>query len=413
MSLKSATYPTQWQKITNSELVLKGHSYRRSWAKLAISSDGMLMLAVRVLENHGRYLSVWNTETGTVLWHDKNQQAPADNHLTLVSISRNFAIVVAGSKRSTVEIWDAETGNRRADLESSATFDGSILALNDVNQEVSVMWQQSSGDVYLTNLARANLILVTAGRTPNVEDAVISQDRRRVVLSYEDGVMRVVDVATGASSDRCDVLSEGYYRAPQTTANGRQILLLSKRKSSLELWDVDIDTSWTLRREWEDTTNFAISADGQILVLARNAATRLIVVHAPTRAVLQELEAVHYQAHIVAIAVSADGRLILSLSFTGVVRLWKAHKPGTTSQIGSTDDLLSGSTQADSKTKSHGRLYEEQTTVQAPTRQIPEFRSPQNGVRVAAPDQQRKQPEKPLQPLQPLSRHGEPTSRWL
>ncbi|KAJ3506349.1 hypothetical protein NMY22_g17279 [Coprinellus aureogranulatus] len=134
-------------------------------------------------------ITVWDTETGTVLSHLKEP----GRGVVAVCFAPDGKKIVSSSMDGTIGVWDAQTGNMiSGPLEGhtdavdsvSCSQDGRFIASGSRDRTVRI-WDAETGEAVLGPLVR---------HTGGVNSVHFSPDSKRVVSGSEDGTIRIWNV---------------------------------------------------------------------------------------------------------------------------------------------------------------------------------------------------------------------------
>jgi WD40 repeat protein len=281
---------------------------------------------------------------------------------------------------NTVRIWDAATGRARSVLRGHSR---PVLACAFSHDERSVLSAGQEGQVKLWSLLddkeqQAPHGLVLSGHDDAILSAAFSRDGKRVITSSRDHTARVYDAANGQTAA---VLKEGHdFLATRAIFfDGGRKLLTAGGDYSVRFWDVTTGTQLGSIDQSSRTAAVALSSDARWLLVARPKAQQTrpdavgMVDDRQPAIVLWRLDArarrpqVHQFKHdrfgvghrgtVTAVAISPDGKWLVSADDTGSGKLWYAadgsevatlhgHTSGITDVefLPGSDKLLSSST---------------------------------------------------------------------
>ncbi|PJF29877.1 MAG: hypothetical protein CUN52_06100 [Phototrophicales bacterium] len=270
--------------------------------------------------------------------------------------------LLAGGVGNTVFIWDAQTGDRIAELtgtnqsghtnrvralafSSDSTFiasggaDGRIVIWNIANRAQHARWDAHSGGVNTLAFSRDGQFLLSGG-----EDRQISLWRPltgELVQNYtgHNGAVNSVSFnndgtlfASGSDDDRIGVwsVSAGFQKflsghtgdvvsvAFSPIAASR--LLSSSEDRTIRSWDVVNNTTTTFTSQHNDVVNaIAFFPNGREFV-SISSDTSMMIWDVASGAVLDTFN--DHESPIFAVAVSADGNMMFSGADNGIARLW-------------------------------------------------------------------------------------------
>ncbi len=313
------------------------------------SSDGKLIAAGDV---YGR-VRIWDAKNGSLI-------ANISAHSSVVKAIRladHSRFVVTCSSDATARVWELPTGKL-------------LRALPGHRGEVSNVMIAAGGDQIFTAGSDGDVKRWQFGDRPNnliidhpqaVSSISFSLDGQRIITGCADGYLRVFESATCTELSATKAHKSKCWRVVCLDYDGRECLVTSGDDASLRIWDLE---SMQLVRELpgrgnaNDPPPIAVSANGVLLAFqdsdfsvqvidlrANNTLCQLIIgktedlTFDPTGTVLftasdakvaaWDIEAgrqrgeIHVDSRQVnAIAVSVDGRSLLSASFDRTLKSW-------------------------------------------------------------------------------------------
>ena len=275
-------------------------------------------------------IRLWNAHTGA---HLKEFRHGGDVHSVAFSPDGSM-LASGGSRRTSVYLWDTNTGETRKILTGhrfsvySVAFspDGSMLASGSRDYTIR-LWDVNTGETLKT----------LTGHGSVVKSVAFSPDGKTIASSGNDGTVRIWDINTGVnlkilsghgsivnsvvfSPDGKTIASGGY--EPQKSSNG-----------SVRLWDVNTGKNLKiLTGHSNPVSSVAFSPDGKTIASGSTDRTiRLWDVNTDeTRKILTGL-----RYWVNSVAFSPDGKTLASGSHNSTIRLWDAVE-------GNTEKLLAG-----------------------------------------------------------------------
>ena len=331
-----------WERASGRRLrILTGHDGPVTSA--AFNPEGNLV----VTGSYDGTARIWSTEDGSLL----NTLGDHKDLVFDVGFSRDGGRVVTASRDGRVRIWNAQTGKLVHVLDAggevfSAAFspDGGLILTASGYDGSARLWRTKTG----------SLAEIFAGHVDKIERAVFSPDGRLVVTAGRDGTARVHSFNTGSL---LHLLSghDGSVLAAAFNADGTRIVTAGS-DGIARLWDAD--SGRLVRTVGTGGTVFAVafSRDDELVTAGDNGTTRLwdIDREAPSRS-LSDGDGVSGAAFTPegsrvlatdgaagvwdsesgellrtlggdgAAAVSADGRLAVTVGDVGTVRVWDTN----------------------------------------------------------------------------------------
>jgi WD40 repeat protein/tRNA A-37 threonylcarbamoyl transferase component Bud32 len=189
--------------------------------------------------------------------------------------------------------------------------DGKTLLADVVTDDAHAQWEawDLAGGTFGTPR-------VIGPNTENLEMLVASPDGKRLAIVTHDGVLKVVDGATGASRTLGENLSLAY--APSFTPDGARLLGLTG--PDLGIWDVATG-AYRLVRKLEAPVAFELSPDGDTIAVARQPLT-LYSLAAGASDPGRELTAPGAQGSSARVHFAPDGKLVMTAGADTIGRVW-------------------------------------------------------------------------------------------
>lgn len=183
-------------------------------------------------------ISVWDTQTGRLIW---KFPMPGGIANVLPAISPASDQIAAGAKDEHVFLWDLRTGKLRwppfvlkggHNMAHTFSHDGKNFATRSpraLGEPSNVrIWTASNGQPVTTNLNHPDL----------VRGVVFSPDDRRIATACCDGKVRVWDAATGQLI-RTLAVCQGEVDEVRYSRDGRHLLTADKYDKTARLWDAE------------------------------------------------------------------------------------------------------------------------------------------------------------------------------
>ena len=256
-------------------------------------------------------LILWDLEAGTEL----RRFAGHTGWVNAVAFNPDGQTALSGSDDATLILWDVETGEvvRRFEghtggVNSVAFSSDGQTALSGSDDATLILWDVTTGEA----------IRRLQGHAGGVNSVAFSPDGQTALSGSDDAALILWDVATGEAIRRLEGHTERVLDLA-FTPDGRSVLSASD-DMSLRLWNLETGEEIRQRVFPSVPILLAISPDGRTAVHTVEQEIRL-------RDIVQWQEHGRLLGHselspIQSIAISPDGRLILTASKDGSLTLW-------------------------------------------------------------------------------------------
>ncbi|TDL18729.1 tricorn protease domain 2-containing protein [Rickenella mellea] len=372
-----------WDAETGISQPFQGHT---GWVtSAAFSQDGKRIVS----GSSDRTIRLWDAETNGVISRRQNEWHT--DKVNSVAFSQDGKRIVSGSMDHTIRVWDMFTGSAVPvafkgptasvnsvafsqgmvsgswgnmfqvwDVETGGTVSGPVTVGSTVDsiaisQDGKHVASSSNRTIRVWNAETGELVSGPfEGHTESVTSVVFSQDGKRVVSGSEDKTILVWDVATGNAVAGPYRRHTSYVQSVAFSQDGRHIVSgsfddtiriwhlktgnfisapLKKRNVSKPLWDAE--TPDVISRSFEGHTDWvysvAISQDGKRIVSGSSDWT-VRVWDAETGDVV----AGPFKGHtnrVNSVAISQDGKRIVSGSTDKTIRVWNADTNDVISEV--------------------------------------------------------------------------------
>jgi WD40 repeat protein/serine/threonine protein kinase len=294
---------------SSGEIFSLGHSGLVT--SVAISADGKCIVS----GSDDKTVRVWDTTTAQERLVLKGHKVG----LTSVAINANGKRIVSRDDQGMVRVWDAVRGREEFVLKGHNGVIWSVAISADGKCIVS---GSNAGTVRVWDTTMGKEKLVLKGHHGVVSSVAISADGQRIVSGSWDGTVRVWDAETGQEN----LVLTGHKGRVTTVAissTGRWIVSGSA-DDTVRVWDTTMGKEkLALKGHHYDVLSVAISPDGQRIV---SGGMRTVQVwDAATGQVKLLLKEQGRLPGGIFVAISADGKRIVSSSLDKTVRVWDAE----------------------------------------------------------------------------------------
>jgi WD40 repeat protein len=297
---------------------LAGHEGEVS--ALAVTADG----EYAVSGSWDRTLRVWELASGRMV-----RRLGHAGRVHALAVTPDKRHIVSGSDNGTLRVWDLATGRMIGKPLGHTTCVHAVAVAPDSRRAVS---GSGDGTLKVWELAGGRVIETLKDHAGPVLTVAVTPDSRHVVSGSADGTLRVWEFAsrravqTPTTHARC-------VRAEAVTSDARYVLSRSADQA-LEVWDLTSDESpQRLAGHACRVFALAVTPDGRYAVLASaDPMLKLGEIASGQATMLRVWEfasgrAVHALAGhaglVLAVAVTADGRHVVSGSEDKTLRVWE------------------------------------------------------------------------------------------
>jgi WD40 repeat protein len=244
--------------------------------------------------------------------------------------------VVSGSGDHTLRVWDLATGETKMILQGHTGEVYAVAVTPDGRHVVS-----GSGDHTLRvwDLAAGETKMILRGHTDSVKAVAVAPDGRHLVSGSDDRTLRVWDLETGEikkvphgpswwkdAKRQWIAQSKTGVSAVVVTPDGRHAV--GPDDKTLRVWDLATgETKTTLGRHASEVNALAITPDGR-RVISGSADGTLRVWDLATEQTTMTLQS--HAGKVNAVAITPDGRHVVSSSYDNTLRIWDLATGETT-----------------------------------------------------------------------------------
>jgi len=238
-----------------------------------------------------------------------------------VALTPDGRRAVSASTDHTLRVWDLDSGEKNHTLKGHDKAVTSVAVTPDSHRAISA---SADGTLKLWDLRRGHKLETLKGHSDWVTDVAVTPDGRRAVSASWDHTLRVWDLAHGAKLRTLKGHS-ARVRAVALTPDGSRAISASL-DGALRLWDLESGEALAaLADQGGALTAVAVTPDGRCLVCALDDALKvwdLSTLGAEGADGAPRATLVGHQAVISCLAVTADGRRVISGSWDGALKAW-------------------------------------------------------------------------------------------
>lgn len=322
-----------WERKNSGLLRVMGEHKNRVNG-VAISTDGKRALSA----SWDGVLRYWDVEKGEMIREMRGHQSPYINSVTL---SANGKRALSGSGDRTMRLWDLESGK---ELRAFGPHSGPVYdvvfspdgkkALSGCADGIARLWDLASGKELLTLQTQKDGYAWTVAFTPDGKQAVSGGGTALAGKGAMEASLRLWDLATGKEIRSFAGHTKDVRRAV-VSPDGKQ-LLTGSFDGTMRLWD--LQTGKKIRR-FDGPGHFveavAFTRDGKRAVCSYGPRTVGAIYNGDARCSLRlwdlatGKEIRQFKGHlapVLCLALSGDGRFLLSGSADKTMCLWQLPK---------------------------------------------------------------------------------------
>jgi WD40 repeat protein/CHAT domain-containing protein/tetratricopeptide (TPR) repeat protein len=294
---------------------------------LAASRDGKQVMTV-----FGRFLHLWDTETGRLLRTFRHTSSSTVTALAFSPDGKRF--LTAGGSDTRAYLRDLDTGKEvrlfpghTGALQAVAfTPDGAALITGSVDRMLC-LWETSTG----------RLLRQFTGHVGGIHAVAVSGDGAVLASGAADGTARLWDAASGKQVRCLGAIGGKWITSVALSRDGK--LLATSTVEGVVLWDTG---NGTALRQIPESGALAFSPDSKKLVVASGGGAACVY-EVPTGAELRHLGAGQPSSR--AVSFSPDGRMVYTLSGRmsredPFITLWDVESGAAVRTLGDRTDPL-------------------------------------------------------------------------
>ncbi len=316
-----------WDARTGrAKFSMKGHAQRIFG--LAISADGRRIVSGAGSVNRPGEVKLWDGETGKELF---SFDGHADR-VTSVAISADGRRFVSGSWDKTVRLWDAETGKPMAEREGN-TFPVGHVAMSADGKRI-VAAASNSGAMTIWDGDKAQAFATFDVRTPGISGMAMSADGK-LLAGCVQNVVTVWDGETGQEKISFNGHVGPIHRVAMS-ADGQRIVS-GGADGAVRVWDTKtglelicfrgqpVELHVGGRRNFlkpDEVLGVAVSADGRHIVSGGQDAPMKVW---DAKTGQEDLNLTGHTNAVYCVAFTPDSKRIVTGSFDNTIKIWDAE----------------------------------------------------------------------------------------
>jgi len=299
----------EWYRLRHisdqSRMTLRGH--KKLAKSVAFSPDGKRIIS----GNWDSTINVWDAETGDELRTLRGHKKCVES----VAFSPDGRRIVSGSDDKTIKIWDAATGTELMTLRAHGRSINSVAFSPDGKRIVS---GSEDNTIKVWDAETGAELMTLRGHRGEVNSVAFSPDGKRIVSGSSPGTVNLWDAATGAE---IMTLLRGYSGAGSVafSPDGKRIASGCNDRT-IKIWDAATGAElMTLRGHGNWIDSIAFSPDGKRIISGSGDNT-IKIWDSATGDELMTLRG--HDDWITSIAFSPDGKRVVSASGDKTIKVW-------------------------------------------------------------------------------------------
>ncbi|BAZ13109.1 WD repeat-containing protein [Calothrix sp. NIES-4071] len=351
-----------WNLETRKELLaFKGH--RNCINAISISRNSKQVVSA----SSDSIINIWNLETGEKQFNLNSHRSPVHT----LTITSNDKLVISGSLDGIIKVWNLETGREILTFKNHNSAIRTVFVNPDGNEVVSA---SSNNNVRCWSLDTGKQLLNSPNKNDWVSTVTVTSDMSTVISGLSDNTLKVWNIKTGKTNFTTPN-HNGSINAVAVTPNGRQFISASSdhtikiwnleivdesvityahsasinavaiipnskqvisasSDSTLKIWNMETgEKNFTLFGHTDSVNGVAVTPDGKQVVSASSDNT-LQVWNLGARKIFFDfirnsktpkkiLTLTGHNNKVNAVAISSDGKILISASSDNTIKLWK------------------------------------------------------------------------------------------
>jgi WD40 repeat protein len=270
---------------------------------------------------------IWDVATGEEVRSLDGHMGDVGN----VAVSLGGSYILTSSSDDTVRIWSAYDGAHPHTLyypnphgaDHTTAYKGTLVAVNPSGDEV-VTVSDNSDVIWIWNSTSGEMLHLLDKHTSTVTALAVSENF--VVTAGLDSYARIWDARSGAEVMRF-LIPSGSGRICLAVSPDESYIVAGRGQRA-RIWDTSSrDELHVLDEHLDDITSIAVSPDGKYVITASADWTARIW-DAYSGDVLQRL--LGHEEEVISIAVSPTGKFVVTASDDGTARIWAMPIPTRT-----------------------------------------------------------------------------------
>ena len=247
---------------------LEGHSEEVN--SVAYSPDGTKIIS----SSEGSTINIWDANTGeclknlkrfsdfpdiTKIFSGSRDEIGHSGEVNSVAFSPDGTKIISGSTDKTIKIWDANTGHCLKTLEGHSSFVESVAFSPDGTKIISGSFDET---VKIWDANTGECLKTLKGHSDYVESVAYSPDGTKIISGSWDGTIKIWDANTG----ECLKTLEGHTDNVESVAyspDGTKIISGSQDRT-IKIWDAS--TGECLKTLEGHVNSVAYSPDGTKII---------------------------------------------------------------------------------------------------------------------------------------------------